>query len=160
MADDLFNTLMLRHLPFKRSEKARLTSIFGEDPMVISSRIEEFLLNQELEQMMEDSEITGGGRHPGREHGQHFRTDLAHREDQGFPHRTGPEDQRVPGCGMAPEMPGRVGAYPERIQLFRHPQTTAPYRVHHQTRTRGLPARPHRADAGPHPLRFTYPAVP
>jgi tetratricopeptide (TPR) repeat protein len=60
MADDLFNTLMLRHLPFKRSEKARLTSVFGEDPMVISAKIEEFLLHQELEQLMEDSEITSG----------------------------------------------------------------------------------------------------
>jgi tetratricopeptide (TPR) repeat protein len=60
MADNLNNILMLRHLPFKRGEKARLTSIFGEDPMVISSRIEEFLLNQELEQLMEDTEISTG----------------------------------------------------------------------------------------------------
>jgi hypothetical protein len=60
MADDLFNTLMLRHLPFKRGEKARLTSIFGEDPFVISGRIEEFLLHREIEQLMEDSSITAG----------------------------------------------------------------------------------------------------
>src|SRR5512133_3933498 len=55
MADELFNTLVLRHLPFKLGEKARLTAIFGEDPFVISGRIEEFLLHREIEQLMEDS---------------------------------------------------------------------------------------------------------
>lgn len=60
MADDLFNTLMLRFLPFKRGEKAKLTAIFGEDPLVISTRIEEFLLNRQLDQLMEDSSIQPG----------------------------------------------------------------------------------------------------
>jgi len=60
MADAVFNLLMIRHLPFKRAERARLTSIFGEDHLVISGRIREFLFHREIGQLMEESDIKSG----------------------------------------------------------------------------------------------------
>jgi tetratricopeptide (TPR) repeat protein len=59
IADEVYQTVMLRYMPMKRAEKARLSALFGNDPSAITNKIEEFLFSKELNQLI------GGQEHPG-----------------------------------------------------------------------------------------------
>jgi tetratricopeptide (TPR) repeat protein len=60
LADEVYDTIMLRFQPGRRSEKVRLAAAFGTDPQVIAGRAEEFLVNRQLRHLIEESEIGPG----------------------------------------------------------------------------------------------------
>lgn len=57
IADEVYNTLVLRFLPNQKSERTRLTGLFGSDPFIISARIEEFLVSKQVSMLLEESEL-------------------------------------------------------------------------------------------------------
>lgn len=60
LADQIWNVLSLRYLPFRRNEHARLAAVFGNDPLMVSGRVEEFLLDREVGQIIQESSMTAG----------------------------------------------------------------------------------------------------
>jgi tetratricopeptide (TPR) repeat protein len=57
MADDLRQTLLEKELPGKGSDRIKLLHVFGEDPLSVTSRIEEMFFHREVEKLIEESEL-------------------------------------------------------------------------------------------------------
>ena len=61
MADEIRQSLLITELPVRKSEKLALSYEFGEDPLVISGKIEEIFFNREVDKLIEQADLDGDG---------------------------------------------------------------------------------------------------